>query len=60
MKPLQCRDCGTPLEVGARGCSQCALNLEAEQMIDRFVRRTMMVIGVTVALLAGYLFYLFR
>jgi hypothetical protein len=32
-----CRDCGNSLEQTARGCPRCALNFEAENMIDRFV-----------------------
>ena len=37
MTSIKCRDCGNLLAPDARGCSQCALNLEAEKMIDRFV-----------------------
>ena len=36
-----CRDCGNPLEPTDRGCTRCALNLEAERMIDRFVWRVL-------------------
>jgi hypothetical protein len=32
-----CRDCGNVLAPGARGCQRCALNLEAENMIGRFL-----------------------
>ncbi len=36
---INCRDCGNVLEHNARGCPRCALNLEAENMIDRFIWR---------------------
>jgi predicted amidophosphoribosyltransferase len=34
-----CRDCEYEIEPHARGCPQCALNLDAENMIDRFIWR---------------------
>jgi hypothetical protein len=34
-----CRDCGYLLHPGARGCPRCAMNVEAERMIERFVWR---------------------
>ena len=37
MNARTCRDCGNVLEPNARGCPQCALNLEAEDMIDRII-----------------------
>jgi hypothetical protein len=37
MNAKTCRDCGNVLEQTARGCPRCALNFEAERMIDRFV-----------------------
>lgn len=45
-----CRDCGNVLERTARGCPRCALNFEAEAMIDRFVWRRV-VPGLVVAVL---------
>jgi hypothetical protein len=39
MAAKPCRDCGYMLQPIDRGCPQCALNLEAENMIDRFVWR---------------------
>lgn len=54
-----CRDCGYPLEPGLRGCPQCALNLEAENMIDLFVRRAVMIAVVILAVLGiGLGYYL--
>lgn len=35
MNAIPCRDCGYMLEPTDRGCPRCALNLEAEGMIDR-------------------------
>lgn len=39
MSAKTCRDCGNVLEQSARGCPRCALNFEAETMIDRFIWR---------------------
>jgi predicted amidophosphoribosyltransferase len=39
MSAKTCRDCGNVLELEARGCPRCALNFEAENMIDRFIWR---------------------
>jgi predicted amidophosphoribosyltransferase len=39
MSTKTCRDCGNVLEEVARGCPRCALNFEAENMIDRFILR---------------------
>ena len=37
MNLIACRDCGYLLDPNSRGCPKCAMNLEAETMIDRFV-----------------------
>jgi nitrous oxidase accessory protein NosD len=34
-----CRDCGNVLAPNARGCPRCAMNMEAEDMIDRIIWR---------------------
>lgn len=39
MSAMPCRDCGYILQPSDRGCPQCALNVEAENMIDRFIWR---------------------
>jgi len=39
MSAKTCRDCGNVLAQTARGCPRCALNFEAENMIDRFIWR---------------------
>jgi len=39
MSAKTCRDCGNVLAQEARGCPRCALNFEAENMIDRFIWR---------------------
>ena len=61
MSAKTCRDCQLVLEPNARGCPRCALNLEAENMIDRFVWRWFIpgVIIVGGLAVAG-LFYLLR
>lgn len=61
MATTTCRDCGYDLEPDARGCPRCALNLEAENMIDRFVwRRAVPAIIIVAALTALGLVYLLR
>lgn len=42
MSAKTCRDCGNLLEQTARGCPRCALNFEAENMIERFIWRGFM------------------
>jgi hypothetical protein len=37
MTTKPCRDCGNVLEQSARGCPRCAMNMEAERLIDRFI-----------------------
>ncbi|MEP6920665.1 MAG: hypothetical protein ABI967_06020 [bacterium] len=61
MSEKTCRDCGNAVEATARGCRTCALNLEAESMIDRFVWRWFIPGVIIVAGLAvAALFYLLR
>ncbi len=37
MKPIPCRDCGNMIDPSSRGCPTCAMNLDAERMIDKVV-----------------------
>ena len=39
MSTQTCRDCGNVLKQDARGCPRCARNIEAENMLDRFIWR---------------------
>jgi hypothetical protein len=56
-----CRDCGDLLPPDVRGCPTCALNLEAESMIERFIWRRFVPALLIIAVLAvAALFYLFR
>jgi hypothetical protein len=49
------------LEPNVRGCPRCALNLEAEIMIERFVwRRLVPGILVVAVVGAGILYYVLR
>jgi hypothetical protein len=49
------------LQPADRGCPQCALNVEAENMIDRFVRRRFVPGVILLGILAaGTLLYLLR
>ena len=55
MSSKTCRDCGNVLAQTARGCPRCAVNFEAENMIDRFIWRRLvpgvfLVVFVVVAL----------
>jgi len=60
MTTVSCRDCGYLLPQDARGCPQCALNLEAETMIDRFVWRLVPVLIVVGLAIVVAVFYLTR
>lgn len=54
MSSIVCRDCGSQLQPDARGCPTCALNLDAERMIERVVWQRVLpvVVIVIVAILA--------
>ena len=58
MSSISCRDCGYLLDPKCRGCPKCAMNLEAERMIDRFVWRKLVpaLILLTIGV-AGVLLY---
>jgi hypothetical protein len=60
MNLKSCRDCGSPLEPNSRGCTTCALNLEAESMIDRFVLRLLVSALTIVAIATGIFLYVRR
>jgi len=59
MKLIPCRDCGNMIDPGSRGCPKCAMNLDAEKMIDRFVLGGL-VLAVIVATAIVALFFLRR
>lgn len=60
MNAKTCRDCGNALDEAARGCPRCALNFEAEDMIERFIWRGL-VPGLFLVVLAAFaLVYLLR
>ena len=60
MSAKTCRDCGTVLEQTARGCPRCALNFEAENMIDRFIWRRLVPSLVLIPLAVVALVYFLR
>ena len=60
MSANKCRDCGNLLAREARGCPQCAWNVEAESMIDRFIWRRVVPGIVIVGLVAVALVYWLR
>jgi hypothetical protein len=55
-----CRDCGNQLEVNARGCPRCARNVQAEQMIDRFIWQRLVPLLILVVLIAAGAIFLLR
>jgi len=60
MTTTRCRDCGNVLEQTARGCPRCAMNLEAESMIDRFIWRRFVPGVALLAFVAVVLVYFLR
>ena len=60
MTVKKCRDCGNLLEHEARGCPRCAMNFEAENMIDRFIWRRFVPSLFLVVLATVALIYLLR
>ena len=60
MSGKTCRDCGNVLEQTARGCPRCALNFEAENMIDRFIARRLVPGAIVIVLTAIALVFLLR
>ncbi len=55
MNLIPCRDCGNMIDPRSRGCPKCALNLDAERMIDRFVLYVLvLVVIVGTAIVALY------
>jgi hypothetical protein len=59
MSGKTCRDCGNVLEYNARGCPRCAMNFEAETMIDRFIwRRFVPCIIVLALLIVAFVYFL--
>lgn len=61
MNVKPCRDCGHTLRPGDRGCPRCALNLEAENLIDIFIWRRFIPGVVVISILAaGVLNYVLR
>ena len=53
-----CRNCGSALAAGARGCSRCAWNLEAEEMIDGVITRIILpgFIFLLILIVAGFIY----
>lgn len=59
MNLIPCRDCGNMIDPNSRGCPNCALNLDAERMIDRLVLGGF-ILAVIVAIGIVLLFFLRR
>ena len=60
MSTKTCRDCGNELEQNARGCPRCAMNMEAENMIDRLIWRRFVPGVILMAFAIVALVYLLR
>jgi len=60
MSTKTCRDCGNMLEQTARGCPRCALNMEAEKMIERFIWRRFLPSVILMAFAVVALVYFWR
>lgn len=60
MSAKTCRDCGYMLEQDARGCPSCAMNIEAENMIERIIWRRFVPGAIIFFLGAALLVYLLR
>jgi hypothetical protein len=60
MSTRTCRDCGNVLKESARGCPRCARNIEAENMIDRFIWRRFVPCVILVAVAVVALVYFLR
>jgi hypothetical protein len=58
MSTKTCRDCGNVLKQSARGCPRCAMNFEAENMIERVFWS--IVPGVILVILGIIALYLLR
>ncbi len=55
MNEKPCRDCGYLLDAEARGCPRCAMNVEAETMIERVVAGVLIAVSLIVA--AGVIYF---
>jgi predicted amidophosphoribosyltransferase len=60
MSTKTCRDCGNVLDQSARGCPRCALNFDAENLIDRFIWRRFLPSVIVVAFVVAALVYFSR
>ena len=49
MNIVPCRDCGNMIDPSSRGCTNCAMNLDAERMIDKIVFYGLLVGGILTA-----------
>jgi hypothetical protein len=56
MSLVPCRDCGNMIDPRSRGCTRCAMNLDAERMIDRIVLCGLL-LAMIVAAAIVFLFY---
>ncbi|HYJ86314.1 MAG TPA: hypothetical protein VEW46_09680 [Pyrinomonadaceae bacterium] len=59
MNLIPCRDCGSMIDPNSRGCPTCAMNLDAERMIDKFVLGGFK-LALILATAIGFLFFLRR
>ena len=57
MNLIPCRDCGNMIDPNSRGCPTCAMNLDAERMIDRFVLCGLLLGGILIAGIVVMLYF---
>ena len=57
MNVIPCRDCGNMIDPNSRGCPTCAMNLDAERMIDRFVFYGLFLGGILIAVIIVMLYF---
>jgi hypothetical protein len=48
MNSFPCRDCGNMIDPRSRGCTTCAMNLDAERMIDKIVLYGLLLGGIVI------------
>ena len=59
MDKTVCRDCGYLLEPNARGCPRCAMNVEAERMIERSLARVLIAVVLIIGGV-GVIYFMLR
>lgn len=56
MNVIPCRDCGNMIDPNSRGCPTCAMNLDAERMIDKAVLGGLILVVIVAAAILTFLY----